>query len=59
MCHRHSLALADGKTPVTLRNRLHLGDIVFDGTEVFMEMGLNLASASRALGVAVQILSFR
>ena len=41
--------------PVPIRIGLHLGDIVFDGTEVYGD-GVNLASRIESLGVAGSIL---
>ncbi|MCM4173840.1 adenylate/guanylate cyclase domain-containing protein [Arenibacter sp. TNZ] len=43
------------ENPVPLRIGLHLGDIVFDGTEVYGD-GVNLASRIESLGVAGSIL---
>jgi len=43
------------ENPVPLRIGLHLGDIVFDGTEVYGD-GVNLASRIENLGVAGSIL---
>jgi TolB-like protein/class 3 adenylate cyclase/AraC-like DNA-binding protein/Tfp pilus assembly protein PilF len=43
------------KPPVPLRIGLHLGDIVFDGTDIFGD-GVNLASRIESLGVAGAIL---
>lgn len=47
-------ALSQGE-PVPLRVGLHMGDIVFDGTEVYGD-GVNLASRIESMGVAGAIL---
>ncbi len=47
-------ALQEGE-PVPLRIGLHMGDIVFDGTEIYGD-GVNLASRIESMGVAGAIL---
>ena len=44
-----------GETPVPLRIGVHMGDIVFDGTEIYGD-GVNLASRIEGMGVAGAVL---
>jgi adenylate cyclase len=48
------LALQEGE-PVPLRIGLHLGDIVFDGTEIYGD-GVNVASRIESMGIGGAIL---